>query len=53
MNDILLFTLSLIGLLALYWVFMGQSKWNNLLRENPKIEVVNTKKNVKPKIKKS
>lgn len=33
MNDILLFILSLIGLLALYWVFIGQWKWNKMLRE--------------------
>lgn len=31
MNDILLFILSIIGLLALYWVFIGQGKWNKML----------------------
>ena len=36
MNDVLLFILSLIGLLALYWVFVGQWKWNKMLRESQK-----------------
>ena len=34
MNNVLLFILSLIGLLALYWVLIGQWKWNKMLRES-------------------
>jgi len=33
MNQVLLFVLSLIGLLALYWVLIGQWKWNKTIRE--------------------
>lgn len=33
MNTALLFILSLIGLLAIYWVLIGQWKWNKMLRE--------------------
>lgn len=36
MNQALLFILSLIGLLALYWVLIGQWKWNKTLREAEK-----------------
>lgn len=33
MNNALLFVLSLIGLLALYWVLIGQWRWNKMLME--------------------
>ncbi len=33
MNQVLLFILSLVGLLALYWVLIGQWKWNKMLKE--------------------
>jgi len=31
MNGALTFILSLIGLLALYWVLFGQRKWNKMI----------------------
>lgn len=31
MNNALLFILSLVGLLALYWVLIGQWKWNKMV----------------------
>ncbi|MEA2036300.1 MAG: hypothetical protein U9O94_02240 [Nanoarchaeota archaeon] len=39
MNDVLLLILSLVGLLALYWVFAGQWKWNKMLRETQEKEI--------------
>jgi hypothetical protein len=33
MNNGLTLVLSIIGLLALYWVLMGQWKWNKMLLE--------------------
>ncbi len=33
MNDSLLVILSIIGLLALYWVLFGQGKYNKMMRE--------------------
>lgn len=33
MDDALLLILSLIGLLALYWVLFGQWKYNKMMRE--------------------
>jgi len=33
MNTALLFVLSLMGLLALYWVLIGQWRWNKMIRE--------------------
>jgi hypothetical protein len=33
MNDVLLLVLSIMGLLALYWVFIGQWKWNKMIRK--------------------
>jgi len=44
MNQALLFILSLIGLLALYWVLIGQWKWNKMLKEAQK---KNEKKEIK------
>jgi len=38
MNQVLLFVLSLIGLLALYWVLIGQWKWNKMLREKEDVK---------------
>ena len=32
MNDILLLILSIIGFLVLYWVFIGQSKYNKMMK---------------------
>ncbi|MBW2990029.1 hypothetical protein KY358_06970 [Candidatus Woesearchaeota archaeon] len=34
MSPALLFILSIIGLLALYWALIGQWRWNRMLREN-------------------
>jgi len=36
MNNALLFVLSLMGLLALYWVLIGQWRWNKMIREQEK-----------------
>jgi len=47
MNQVLLFVLSLVGLLALYRVLIGQWKWNKMLREQQ--ENANKKENVKEK----
>jgi hypothetical protein len=33
MNDLLLLVLSVVGLLALYWVLFGQWKHNKMMRE--------------------
>jgi hypothetical protein len=34
MNDALLVILSIIGILALYWVLFGQWKYNKMMRES-------------------
>lgn len=34
MNNLLLFILSLIGLLALYWALIGQWRYNKMIRES-------------------
>lgn len=44
MNTALLFILSLIGLLALYWVLIGQWKWNKMLRGKEGKDEQETKK---------
>ncbi len=31
MNDVLLFVLSLMGILALYWALIGQWRWNKMM----------------------
>lgn len=33
MKDVLLLILSIIGFLALYWVLIGQWRWNKKMRE--------------------
>ncbi|HZX44711.1 MAG TPA: hypothetical protein VFF28_03420 [Candidatus Nanoarchaeia archaeon] len=40
MNNILLFILSLIGLLALYWALIGQWRWNKMIRQSEEKEKV-------------
>lgn len=49
MSNILLLILSIIGLLAIYWVLIGQWKWNKMLRESK--EKIQQKENVKEEIK--
>ncbi|MBU0628940.1 MAG: hypothetical protein KKC75_07145 [Nanoarchaeota archaeon] len=46
MNNWLTFILSLVGLLALYWVLFGQWKWNKMIRQE-KEEVIEKKDKAK------
>jgi len=48
MNNALLILLSVIGLLAIYWVLIGQWKWNNQMRlAEEKSEELKNKNNLK------
>ena len=49
-EDILLLVLSIIGLFALYWVFFGQWKYNQQIRE---AEIKRIGKELKDKSKKT
>lgn len=48
MDNALLLILSIIGLLALYWVLFGQWNYNKMIREaEKKPEIVSSKRNEK------
>ncbi|MBS3097495.1 hypothetical protein J4209_01720 [Candidatus Woesearchaeota archaeon] len=49
MSDLLLLILSIIGFFALYWVLIGQWRWNKQMRE---VEMRKIAKEIKEKAKK-